>query len=403
MRTQPIRALIIAHLILLGLGCTAIVVFSGNELTFLDEREYLTIAQNLASEGMFSLDGIHPTAYRPPLFPALLALLLWCGADIVMMKSFNMLLLVSASFLLSLILLKRFGWYASFASVVLIVCYPVLWYSAGTLYPQILGAFFLIVFLAVTFLFDRESMKSGPVLGGLLGLMILTIPTFAFLLPIVVYREYRTSKRMKKAVTIVLCAAAVTSSWMFRNYTVFNEVIFISTNSGLNLLVGNSEHTTASSGTEVDLDRYISAAPKGNEAEIDRYFRNQALNYMNENRQQTVALYIQKVFHHFSFYNSFATANVTSLIKHAVMAGSYAVILLLAVIRMRQSKPLSDVEILCLTVYITAAFVQGIFFTRIRFRIPFDLLLIVVSSVGIHYHLMIRKERTSPSASEQYH
>ena len=183
---------------------------------------------------------------------------------------------------------------------------------------------------------------------------------------------------------------------MIRNYLVFDEAVFISTNSGLNLLIGNSENATASSGTEVDIDRYIAHAPKGTEAVIDRYYRTQALNYMKENLPHTAVMYIQKVLHHFSFYNSFATENVTSVAKQAVMAISYALILFLIGLRLIRKERLTDIEVLCLCIYVAAALVQGVFFTRIRFRIPFDMLLIVVSAIGVHFWLLDRKDGIHP-------
>ncbi|MFZ4619188.1 MAG: hypothetical protein ACOYNS_01405 [Bacteroidota bacterium] len=370
--------------------------FAGTDLTYFDEKEYMSIAHNLAEHGIFSLDGEHYTAYRPPLFPAVLSLILRCGGDITVMKSVNIAFLTATAFLMSLMLLKRFGIYAAASSVGLTVLYPIIWYAAGTIYPQVMGSFLLISILAVIVMFTGSEVFRGMIIGCLLGLLILTIPTFVFMLPIMMLWEFRNSKKWKNVAAVLLVTAVVISPWMIRNYMVFDEAVFISTNSGLNLLVGNSENTTASSGTEVDIDKYIANAPKGTEAVIDRYYRTQALIYMKENIPHTAVLYIQKVIHHFSLYNSFATENVTTVVKQAVMAISYALILFLIGLRLIRAERLTDIEVLCLCIYVVAALVQSVFFTRIRFRIPFEMLLIVVSAIGVHYRLLSRKVQINP-------
>src|SRR5262245_1251896 len=48
-----------------------------------DSVEYLSLARNLLTTGMFSADGIVPSTYRPPLYPALLALVHSVGAPMI--------------------------------------------------------------------------------------------------------------------------------------------------------------------------------------------------------------------------------------------------------------------------------------------------------------------------------
>jgi hypothetical protein len=195
---HPIRNLLYVHIALLGIGMIFVTFFAGTELTYFDEKEYMSIAHNLAEDGIFSLDGEHYTAYRPPLFPAVLSLILRFGGGITVMKSVNIAFLTAATFLMSMMLLKRFGPYAAVASVGLTVLYPIIWYAAGTIYPQVMGSFLLIAIISVIVMFTGREVFRVMIIGCLLGLLILTIPTFVFMLPILMLWEFRNSKKMEE-------------------------------------------------------------------------------------------------------------------------------------------------------------------------------------------------------------
>jgi hypothetical protein len=171
--------------------------------------------------------------------------------------------------------------------------------------------------------------------------------------------------------------------WTVRNYLVFDTFVFISTNSGENLLVGNSENTTPNAGRTVDITRYKTEAESLGEVERDHYYRTQALEFMLAHKAHTVRLYFMKVLNHFNYRNDLKTYEATSTTKDLVLMLTYGPLLLLLILRLVMYKlyKLSPFEILLVFLYLSNAFVSAIFFTRIRFRLPFDFLLIILAAL----------------------
>ncbi len=79
LKSNLIVTLSAAFIFLCGLGYSFLL---GSKLDFLDERDYLAIADNIAHKGMFSVNSVSPTAYRPPMYPAVLAAFIKLGSGI---------------------------------------------------------------------------------------------------------------------------------------------------------------------------------------------------------------------------------------------------------------------------------------------------------------------------------
>ncbi len=377
------------HIILFSSCVLYILLYGKSTLTFYDEFDYFAIARNLAFKQIYSIDGQHLTAFRAPVFPFFLSVLVRLGCGITSLKIVNSLLLVGSSFILSVLLERNYGRSTGVSVSILVLLYPVLIYTAGTLYPQMMGSILLVSTVFTLFWQNLTPIWRGIILGTLLGLLVLTIPTLTFLILFICLWLIYKRRDYKVALICALVAFTIIGLWVYRNYNAFDKFIFVSTNSGINLLRGNSEYATPNSGTNVDINRYIKQAPSGNEAEIDVFYRNEALRYISENKGHSIALYFQKVLNNFNFRNDLATANVNSWQKDTIMFVSYALLLILLGCRVIQSRnqKLSEFEHFSILLYTTAAFVQAIFFTRIRFRIPFDFLLIAVSSISLTHIL----------------
>jgi len=70
-----------------------------------------------------------------------------------------------------------------------------------------------------------------------------------------------------------------------------------------------------------------------------------------------------------------------------------------AIRRGRRSFPLGPVELLLAVLYVSAAFVYAIFHTRIRYRVPFDYLLLTMVGMYLDRFLrtwLDRDERAAP-------
>jgi hypothetical protein len=168
--------------------------------------------------------------------------------------------------------------------------------------------------------------------------------------------------------------------WSVRNLVVMGAPVTVSTNSGRNLLLGNAEGTSMDSGTLVDLGEADVEALKLGEVERDRYYRDAALKAMCADPVGTLRLYGLKLLNYFNYRSGLATASEAAWWKDAVMLATYAPLLALLLIRLALARrfPLERVEWLLLVLYVGNAFLAAVFFTRLRFRIPFDWMLIAL-------------------------
>lgn len=117
------------------------------------------------------------------------------------------------------------------------------------------------------------------------------------------------------------------------------------------------------------------------------------MNFIQKRRSSTlkkeplryINLYILKVINYFNFRNELATKTESSKFRDLLMLVTYYPFVALTLIRLLliTKFPIQNDEIFMLVLYLSSAFVTAIFFTRIRFRIPFDYLLIVISALLI--------------------
>jgi hypothetical protein len=365
----------------------------GQILRWPDERGYYTLASNLVSKHEYTHDGIQPTAFRPPGYPFILFLGLSLGAKVLHFRFLNFLALAFCMYLVYRILVRQSAPLAATIGVFLVGCYAVAFYTAGALLPVMIASF---IFLLVLFLLCGE-MASGWVslfCGALFGFLILTIPAFVFHLFVVVLWVWfsKNSKRVQVVIGVVIVAFLVVGIWTFRNYRALNSFVFVSSNSGLNLLLGNSENTTPNAGPGVDISKYEAVASHLNEVEADAYYRSEAIDFVLQNKPQATRLYFLKVLNYFNFTNDMSTKSEVASWQDLAMLATYGPLLLLFLIRLgmvKWYKP-SRFEILLILLYISSAFFSAIFFTRIRFRLPLDFLLIIVVAMFLENTLMAK-------------
>lgn len=357
----------------------------GNELRFPDEQEYYTLAGNLTKTFHYTLDGKTLTAFRPPGYPFLLAFLKFFGSNIVLLRIANYFFLSAAVILLFRLLSKKVNELSGLICLFLIILYPVIFYTAGTLYPQIFSSFLIISTIYLLFSNKILSVPKSILTGLIFGLLLLTLPSFIFAFIIILAGAffYLGKNKIRILLIIFFIAAGMVGLWSVRNYYIFNSFVFVSTNGGLNLLFGNSKNTEPNIGVNVDISQYDNGIRGLNEAEVDKYYRDKAIEYILNNREHSFIMYLRKVLNYFNFKNKLFTKSESSNFKDIVMLISYGFLLLLLLTRLIFIKrvKITGLEILILIIYFSNAFFSAIFFTRIRFRIPFDILLITALSV----------------------
>lgn len=371
-----------------------IYVFLLNDtLRYWDEEHYLLLAKHLQG-GTYSFDGIHPTAFQPPGFPFFLYLFSWISSEIIFLRFINFLCLLGAISLLYFLLKNEENCIAALCGAIIASAYPLFFYSAGTFYPQILTS---MIFLGMLLCMSMQTIPSliwEIFTGILMGLLILTSPSFLAYIPFLIMYPWflLRPKRLRAASILLISATLMVGCWTMRNAYVFGHFIPVSTNSGINFLLGNSEGTTPNRGVNADLKAYLLNGEKLNEYEQDQYYKHQAYQWIKNNPKDALKLYLLKFINFFNFRNELATVKEQSEFKDILLFITYYPLLLLALLRLAWYKryPLQLFEKLLALLFMISPFLQAIFFTRIRFRIPIDFLTIYfaasVLSIFLYNH-----------------
>jgi len=376
--------LVIGLWLLAGLGYSLSLT---NTLRFPDEQEYLILAENLRQEGHYSLDGVTPTAKRPAGYPLFLWILSQGGAGLVGFRVANFLLGALSLGIIYQLLARREGKLAGLLAVIIGALYPLYFFTAGTILSQTLG---LALFITVIFLITREksSLTACGAGGMLYGCLSLTVPLFLLNLPVVALgpRWLQREQWLKKTVVFVAAAGLVLGIWTWRNYAVFRTFVPVTTNSGLNLLLGNHPLARPNAYREA----YQSIGEEHGEKlagltelERDRFFRNKALEWIKNHKTEALQLYLWKVIYYFSYSDILITDKETSRGREILLLLSYGPLLLILILRIlliRHYQP-DRLEQYLLAVYLSNAFLLAVFHCRIRWRLPYDLLLIAVAAI----------------------
>jgi len=383
------------------------IFFYGDSIRFPDEHSYLGLAQNLATSGTYQLDG-HLTAYRPPGYPFFLAGLLRAGIPVWGLKAANAVFVAGSIFLLYVLIRRCASREVALTGATLASIYPLFHYTASTLYPQTAGSFLFL--LALVALLDPSEKRLTLCTAGIAyGLLILMIPAFIMkwilLAPLLCGLQLIPRKRF---FLFLALTAAVVMPWTIRNALVFDAVIPVSTNSGINLLLGNSPHTTPNAGVNVPLSDVLSEDDTTGmtEPERDAYHKKTALNWVWNNPIQAGRLYVLKTLNYFNFYNELYVREAQNILTLTISFLSYYPLLFLFFLHVWRRRAVMEPMILFLALlYIGNAFLDAIFFTRLRFRLPMDWIMIAVAAPMAHacfqfvmqrFHIPVDLDKKAP-------
>lgn len=257
-----------------------------------DGRDYLAIAGNLRFHQMFSLSEAAPflpTSFRPPLYPALLALFWISGSPPI-----NLILVLQALLGAATVTLVYFTAMdkfdrkvASLAASFMIIA-PMTGYFTAVILTETL---FTFLFILAVFLWGREQAVLCGVAFGLAALTRPTIFPFLFLIPAICLLP-SCRRFWRKHLLILLVAAAISSTWIARNALVFHRFIpIVSAGWGTNLLCGTIDTEivgikvwTGSEWALVDLNKHpLLQVDEGlSEAEKDGVFLHRGIQRIRE-------------------------------------------------------------------------------------------------------------------------
>ena len=379
----------------------------------LDEPAFYDLASNLAKKHQFAHtnspekhfyepnepeDQLRLTAYRAPGYPFFLCSFVAVGADYPALRTVNALLMAATLVILSRFLASTYGAFTANVCVVMVLAYPVLLYTATILYPQTLASFLLVgLFVLMCRIEPTSNAVYVGMTGIVYGLLILTVPIFVLCAPLFgIWMVYTVGSRVgfRHATVFLTFAAASTGVWTVRNYDVFGSFVPVATSAGFNLYCGNNPKANYNSSIQVEWPEHVYAKLTGmNEVESNHYLVAEAFDYIVRNPGRFAVLYIQKFLHWFSYDNKLVSdaviekgasslsvnlRSVVMLVTWTPLLGIFAARLFLV-----RRFPMTNIEKLILITFLGGALAYSLFFTRIRFRIPFDWLLIAGNSIFV--------------------
>jgi 4-amino-4-deoxy-L-arabinose transferase-like glycosyltransferase len=366
--------------VVLGVG---LAVHYGSTLHYYDEFSYVKIAKNLAHHGMFSLNGTQPTAFRDPGWPLLLGVLNFFGGDVVVFRLANVALEAFSITGVWWLATRVGGKAAGTLAAPALALYPLSVYTVSTLYPETMGTALLVGGLICTVkVRDASHRLRWSILGGaVFGLLILTVADLAIgIVGAVVWLIWGHPNFRKAALVMVAVAIAVVAVWLVRNEESMHAFIPIGDNNGYNLILANSAHASIRAGVDANINQYLARAPKHNEVGLDNSLRAQSVHWIRTHPGLAATRYAERVADYFAPFDDLATAGQSSSAKNALAAVTYLPLLLLFVVRLvlwRRRRP-GELEKLLIWLYLGFGFLEAIFLSRVRYRVPLDALLIVV-------------------------
>ncbi len=225
----PVRTIAAAVGILgLFLRMLYLALLTGGQTLTSDAAQYNYLAINLA-RGRGYVDtypqiGLHQTAFRPPLYPALLSLIYRVSGESVGVGRFvNILIGTAVVVLVARLVFSQLGARAALAAGVATAIAPNLIANDTYLLTEPLSLLLLVLLLGTT-------LRHQWVLAGVLtGLLILTRPSAQYLV-VVLAVWFVVTIGWRKALLFTALAAVVVAPWIARNWVQLGSPVLVTSN-----------------------------------------------------------------------------------------------------------------------------------------------------------------------------
>lgn len=218
-----------------------------------DPDAYRALASHLA-EGHYGLSPHSPTAFRPPLYPLLLAPLTQTTHPQAALAALHLALGV-LTVVLTMCLARRAGLGSAAALAGLLVAVdPLLVWHATLVMTETLAALLAVLAVLALDQVTRSSRWSGALFAGLvLGLAILCRPTFLVFFPLAALglvglgwvglgrvAPSGTGPRWSQAAVFAAAVVATLAPWTLRNWYQLGAPIYSTTHGGYTLWLANN-------------------------------------------------------------------------------------------------------------------------------------------------------------------
>ena len=216
-----------------------------------DERQYAALAESLLAGRGFAWPSGELTSLRPPLYPAFLAGL-WSVTGVGALQAVRVVQIALA--LLTAVVAfeigrRAFDRRAGLIAAAVVWLYPPLLYLNFTILTETLFTLLLTAFVLLAVVVVQERRPGAAIACGVaLGLAALTRsvlwPVPLLLCPLLVLLlQTSLARRVALSALVLAGYAVVVGPWAVRNTRLQGVVTIVDTMGGMNLRMGNYEHT----------------------------------------------------------------------------------------------------------------------------------------------------------------
>lgn len=361
-----------------------------------DEVWYHSLAVNMVSGRGFSGDYgsgiVGPTALKFPVLPTIMAGLYYCfGPHLGVVRIFQSLLgalLVPLAYAIT----REIG-YSSRAGMLAAVgtcIYPYYIFSAGAVYPVVTASVLVAVVTLLLLHGRRESSLGYEAAGGAVcGITILTFGHMALALPLIAWwvarNKQTTPNRARSASLLVLViAAAVMLPWMARNKVMVGR-FGLSTAFEMGLYQGNAPGASWGSGSgimKLGDPAVMRRAQSLDEARAAKVYWQEFLKLVKADPGRFVWLSAGKAVNFWRFYPNLGSRPIT-LKEKLVGTLSYGPVMVLGLLWFILDRERRKTNWLMMMYFLATMAPIAISCSQDRYRMPFDVYLIVFASAGI--------------------
>ncbi|MFT5090110.1 MAG: 4-amino-4-deoxy-L-arabinose transferase-like glycosyltransferase [Candidatus Latescibacterota bacterium] len=352
-----------------------------------DEVHWQRMGELLWHQGVTNAEA---GLYRPPLYPLFIALVYGVGGENPWGLRLAQAAISTATCLFPYALAKRSGGeWAGICAAALAAVYPFFIFFSAIVMAETLLLFFVAAALwqAQRF-FAQPSLRRAVEWGFLLGLGALCKPVILVWLPIIGviwWGKALLCAAEKAQRLLVLCSAlvCVVLPWTLRNAHMSGHFVPISTNVGINLLVGHEAGATGVYRDGADYWRLMEEVSGGELDPVRRdaiVARRMAAQIAND-PLRALGLAVRKVL---LLWNPFLSG--VGWLEQLVAALSSLPLLLLGALGLWQlrSQPLAwSAAALALALTL----VHAVFFAHARFRLPIDMALVAPAACWLAVHV----------------
>ena len=369
------RLLICVLLLALALRIGVAIACDGRAFSA-DEAHWKRMAEAVWRHGFLSAEA---GFFRPPLYPLLIACIYaTLGYEPLFVRLLQAVLSAATCLMPYGLARSAYGERAGLYAALLAACHPLFIFFSGIFMAEtLLLACTGLALWQVQRVVDRPNAPRAVGLGVILGLGALCKPVFLIWVPLlfVVMWKARTGHGIcsaKYMILVVLTLVLTIVPWTLRNKQVSGHPVPISTNLGINLLVGHEPSATGRYSDEADYWHMVEEIVAGEKDPVlrDALVARHALQSMVAQPLRTVQLGAVKVALLWIPFGQ--DASTVRAIGLGLMGGLVLLLGAIGLWHMRRS----PVGWAALSLLVALVGVHALFFAHIRFRLPIDLALI---------------------------